>query len=136
MISYQLFTQTAVATMISRVGTFFPSVGAWLTSRMHMMIFIYAFAWVFLLSSAIPCVILGKERSGLVQFFVCLTLTFMAFMFLDAIKNYSGGPMDQLLSFAVSSNDPLLAGLYLSMPYLLMLALDIHSRKSRKKRKN
>jgi len=101
---------------------------------MDMIVFIDAFAWVFVLSSAIPSVILGKERSVLVQFFVCLALTFLAFMVLDVISNYGQGPMDQLLSFAVLFSNPLFAGLYLSMPYVLMLVLDMHSRKSRKKK--
>ena len=101
---------------------------------MDMIVFIDAFAWVFVLSSAIPSVILGKERSVLVQFFVCLALTFLAFMVLDVISNYGQGPMDQLLSFAVLFSNPLFTGLYLSMPYVLMLVLDMHSRKSRKKK--
>jgi len=101
---------------------------------MDMIVFIDAFAWVFVLSSAIPSVILGKERSVLVQFFVCLALTFLVFMVLDVISNYGQGPMDQLLSFAVLFSNPLFAGLYLSMPYVLMLVLDMHSRKSRKKK--
>jgi len=101
---------------------------------MDIIVFIYAFAWVFVLSSAIPSVILGKERSVLVQFFVCLALTFLAFMVLDVISNYGQGPMDQLLSFAVLFSNPLFAGLYLSMPYVLMLVLDMHSRKSGKKK--
>lgn len=133
MISHQLFTQTAVTTVIIYIDIFWPSVGAWLASRMDMIVFIYAFAWVFVLSSAIPSVILGKERGVLIQFFVCLILTFVAFVVQDILTTHGGGPMDQLFSLAVLFNNPFLAGGYLLIPYFLMLMLDIRSRKKQKK---
>ncbi len=135
MISYQLFTQTAVTTVIDYVKIFWPSVGAWLTFRMDMIVFIYAFAWVFVLSSVIPSVILGKERSVLIQSFVCLTLTFVAFVIQDALTIYGGKPIDQIFSLAVLFRNPFLAVIYLLIPYLLMLMLDIHSRRKQKKKK-
>lgn len=133
MVSYQLFTQMAVTTVIMHIETFWPSVGAWLASRIDMMVFIYAFAWVFLLSSAIPSVILGKERGVLAQFFVCLIITFAAFVVQDILTTYRGGPIDQLFSVAVLFRNPFLAVGYLLIPYILMLILDIRSRKKRKK---
>lgn len=135
MISYQLFTQTAVTTISSYVNMFWPSVGAWLVSRIDMIVFIYAFAWVFLLSSAIPSVILGKERSVLVQFFVCLTLTFMGFVIQDTLTTYGGKQIDQISSLAVLFQNPFLAMGYLSIPYLLMLGFDIHSRRKQEKKR-
>lgn len=134
MVSYQLFTQTAVTTVISHINVFWPSVGAWLTSRMDMIVFIYAFAWVFLLSSAIPSIILGKQRGVLVQFFVCLTLTFSAFIVQDILTTYGGRSIAQIFSLTVLFNDPFLAVGYLSLPYILMLGFDIHSRRKRKKK--
>ena len=134
MVSYQLFTQTAVTTVITHIDMFWPSVGAWLASRMDMIVFIYAFAWVFLLSSAVPSVILGKERGVLTQFFVCLTLTFLAFVVQDVITTYGGRSIVQIFSLAVLFNNPFLAVCYLSMPYLLMLGFDIHSRRKQKKK--
>lgn len=124
MISYQLFTQTAVETVVTYINMFWPSIGAWLNFRVDMIVFIYAFAWIFLLSSFIPSVILGKERSVLVQFFVSLILTLMAFMVQDALTTYGGKPIDQLFSLAVLFNNPFLAVSYLLMPYILMLILD------------
>jgi hypothetical protein len=44
MISYQLFTQTAVTTLVTQINTFIPSIGFWLSSRIDMVVFIYAFA--------------------------------------------------------------------------------------------
>lgn len=135
MVSYQLFTQTAVTTVVNYTNMFWPSVGAWVASRIDMIVFIYAFAWVFLLSSAIPSIILGKERGVLIQFFVCLTLTFAAFVIQDALTSYQGKPIDQTIRLVVLFHNPFLAVGYLLMPYLLMLMLDIRSRRKHKKRR-
>jgi hypothetical protein len=135
MVSYQLFTQTAVETVVIHIGMFWPSVSAWLVSRMDMIVFIYAFAWVFLLSSAVPSVILGKERGVLVQFFVCTILTFVAFVVQDVITTFGGGPIDELFRLTVLFHDPFLAVGYLLTPYLLMLVLDIRSRRKREEKK-
>jgi hypothetical protein len=134
MVSYQLLTQTAVTTVTTYVDTFWPSVGAWLVSRMDMLVFIHAFAWVFLLSSAIPAVILGKGRGVLVQFFVCLTLTFSAFIVQDIITTYENRSIGQIFNLAVLFHNPFLALGYLSLPYLLMVGFDINSRRKQKKK--
>jgi hypothetical protein len=133
MVSYQLFTQTAVTTVTDYIEMFWPSVGTWLVSRIDMIVFIYAFAWVFLLSSAIPSAILGKERGVLIQFFVCLTLTFMAFVIQDVLTTYGGRQIGQIFSLVVLFHNPFLAVGYLLIPYLLMLVLDISFRRKRKK---
>jgi len=134
MVSYQLFTQTAVTTVTQYIDTFWPVVGTWLVSRMDMLVFIHAFAWVFLLSSAIPSVILGKGRGVLVQFFVCLTLTFSAFIVQDIITTYQNRSIGQIFSLEALFHNPFLAIGYLSLPYLLMLAFDINSRRKQKKK--
>jgi hypothetical protein len=129
MISYQMFTQTAVTTIMGQVNMFWPLIGTWLSSRIDMIVFIYAFAWVFVLSSVIPSVILGKGRSVLLQFMVCLTLTFLAFIFQDALAAYATKPLEDLLSLTAVFQNPILAAGYLSMPYILMLILDIYSKR-------
>jgi uncharacterized membrane protein len=135
MVSYQFFTQTAVTTVISHINMFWPSLGGWLTYRVDVFVFIYAFAWVFVLSSVIPSVLLGKERSVLIQFFVCLTLTFVAFIVQDALTTYTGGQTEQLFGLVALFYNPFLAVIYLLMPYLLMLTIDIRSRRKLKKDK-
>ena len=135
MVSYQFFTQTAVTTVITHINMFSPSLGSWLTYRVDLMVFIYAFAWVFVLSSVIPSVLLGKERSLLIQFFVCLTLTFVAFIIQDALTSYLGARTEQLFGLVEIFYNPILAVVYLLMPYLLMLTIDIRSRRKRKKDK-
>ena len=135
MISYQLFTETAVTTLITQINTFIPSIGFWLTSRIDMIVVIYSFAWVFVLSSVIPSLLLGKERGVLVQFFVCLTLTFLTFILLDIMELYAGTSLAQLLSFAFLFSNPILATLYLALPYIVMIGLDVYSRRKNKAKK-
>ena len=135
MISYQLFTETAVTTLVTQINTLIPSVGFWLSSRVEMVVFIYAFAWVFVLSSVIPSLLLGKERGVLIQFFVCLTLTFLAFALLDVLQIYAGASLEQLLSFAFVFTNPILAALYLSLPYVVMIGLDVRARRRNKAKK-
>ena len=129
MISYQLFTETAVTTLITQVNTFVPSLGFWLAGQVDTIVFVYAFAWTFVLSSVIPVLILGKERGVLVQFFVCLTLTFLAFILVDLMEIYAGTSLAQLLSFSLLFTNPILATFYLALPYIVMIGLDIRSRR-------
>jgi hypothetical protein len=136
MISYQLFTETAVTTLVTQINTFIPTIGFWLAARVDMVVFVYAFAWTFVLSSVIPALLLGKERGVLCQFFVCMTLTFLAFALLDVLQNYAGTSLAQLLSFAFIFSNPILAGLYLALPYIVMIGLDVRARRRNKAKKD
>jgi uncharacterized membrane protein YwaF len=133
MVSYQFFTKTAVTTVVTHLNALWPLLGGWIASRMEMIIFIYAFAWIFVLSSVIPSFILGKERSVLVQFLVCLTLAFSAIFIQDLLGTYGYDPVDQLSSMAIMLYNPILAVVYLSIPYVLMLSLDVQARRKRRK---
>ncbi|PMB74266.1 hypothetical protein C0199_00375 [Candidatus Bathyarchaeota archaeon] len=135
MVGYQMFTETAVKSLINFINVFWPFVGEWLFSRMGMLVFVSAFAWVFVLSSVIPSVILGRERSVLVQFFVCLSLTFLAFIALDSLKAYGGHVINYMLSFSTLLENPFAALAYLSMPYIIMLAIDLQTRRKNKKKR-
>lgn len=134
MIGYQMFTQTAVTTVINLINISWPLAGSWLMSRVEMIIFVSAFAWVFVLSSAIPTVILGKERGVLVQFLICLALTFMAFIARDILEAYIGLSLDYVLSLAVWLKNPIIALLYLSLPYIIMVVIDIRAKRMRKEK--
>jgi len=132
-ISYQIFTQTAVATVVSHVNMFWPSIGSWLSSRMDMLTFVYAFAWIFVLSSVIPSVILERERSVLIQFFVCLTLTLVALIIQDTITNYASGLDHNLSNLAIIFCNPFLAVGYLLAPFIVMLIIDVRARRKHKR---
>lgn len=130
MISYQLFTQTAVTTLVSTIDVFIPQIGSWLLSRLDMIIFIYAFAWVYLLSSVLPAAILGKKCSVFIQFLVCLSLTFLAFVIQDGlIVLFEANTIDQILNLSIYFNNSLIAAGYLAIPYVLMIGLDLQAKK-------
>jgi hypothetical protein len=135
MITYQMFTKTAVSAVLTNFGVVLPAVSEWLFSRMDIIIFIHAFAWVFVLSSVIPSLLLGKERSVLIQFFVCLTLVFISFVVQDIVNVYLDEQSPLLSNFLLLLNNPFLAAAYLSMPYIFMLAIDIKAKRKREKDK-
>ena len=132
MTSYQLFTETTVKSVTTYIAIYLPTVGTWMTDKLDMIVFIHSFAWIFLLSSVIPALLLGKQRGVLVQFGLCLTLAFLAFIIQDALAGLDGA-LDQILGLAPLFHNPLLATAYLSMPYLLMMGFDIRARRQKKK---
>jgi hypothetical protein len=130
MVGYQLFTQTAVVTVVTSIHEFWPSTtSAWLASRTEMMIFIHAFAWVFVLSSVIPSILLKKKNSVLIQFFACLLLALVPIWVKDNLHLYTDSQLvDQIFSMSGLFNNPFFAGAFLLAPYILMLSLDLHSK--------
>jgi hypothetical protein len=134
-VSYQLFTDTAVKSIALYTNLWIPSAGAWLNSNVQTIVFIYAFTWIFVLSSVIPSVILGKERSVLIQYLVVLILTLLAFYMADILQIIAGIRISDLLSAATFLTNPILAVFYLAVPYIFMIVLDIRARKAAKGRK-
>lgn len=129
LISYQLFTETAVNSVVQKISMTWSSIGGWLNPRIDVIVFVHAFAWIFVLASMTPSVILGKGRSVLLQFIVCLTVTLAAVWFPDIFSLVVGREyVDQVLRLAVWLENPWLAGLYLSIPYLMMLSVDLGER--------
>jgi len=129
MTSYQLFTETTVESVTRYITIFLPTIGSWMALRLDMIVFIHSFAWIFLLSSAIPSLILGKGRGVLVQFSVCLTLAFLAFVVQDVVTDQTSGTFNQILGITQLFQNPLLATAYLSIPYLLMVGFDIRGKR-------
>jgi hypothetical protein len=133
-VSYQLFTDTAVRSLASYFSLSSQTISVWLNSNIDVIIFVYAFTWIFVLSSVIPSVLLGKERSIFMQYIVVLILTLLAFYMKDILQSFAGFKIQQLLEAAYILQNPALAVIYLSAPYLLMIGLDVRSRKARKKK--
>ncbi len=136
MVSYQIFTETAVKTLVNSFVLYVPMLGNWLNLRIEMVVFIYAFAWVFVLSSIIPQLILGKDRGVFMQFIVCLILTLTAFVLIDVLAGYG---LDFTNPAVILSNpymglfgNIVFAAFYLSLPYIFMVAIDLKLRKRRK----
>lgn len=139
MVSYQIFTETAVATVVDAIYPILPVLGSWILTRMDLVVFVYSFAWVFVLSSIIPSLLLGKERSVMVQFIVCLTLALTGIILIGVLKDVYAidlantevlfaNPYTQLFT------NVFFAAFYLSLPYIFMIALDMRGRKKRKQR--
>jgi len=125
-----LFTETTVYSILNFINNFWSSGGNFLLSNIDVVVFIHAFAWIFVLSSVIPSVILGKGRSVLLQFILCLTITLVAISVEHTLTLMVGTrPATQLQALNGWFQNPLIAALYLSAPYLLMLNLDIRTRK-------
>lgn len=133
MTTYQFFTETTVESVTALINVYSPIVGSWMFARLDMIVFIHSFAWIFLLSSVIPALLLGKERGVLVQFGLCLTLAFLAFIVKDAVNDITSGPLDQILGLAPIFQNSALALAYLSLPYLLMIGFDIRSKRKKEK---
>ena len=133
-VSYQLFTQVAVYSFNDYLGRVWPSLGGLLNTRIETVVFIHAFAWIFVLASVLPSIILGKSRSILLQFFLCLTLTFVAVAMEDILIMTIGAAFSFVrASAAMWFQNPAIACLYLSAPYVFMAYLDIRSRRDRRK---
>jgi hypothetical protein len=81
----------------------------------------------------IPSLILGKERSVLVQYTVVLALTLLAFFMKDILFLVSGFNLNTLLNASTLLKDPILAAIYLAVPYVFMVGLDAYSRRTKKK---
>lgn len=133
-VSYQLFTETAVKSLADYVAFFSPALAVWVNDNVNLIVFIYAFTWIFVLSSVIPSLLLGKKRSVLVQYVVCLSLAVLALAIPNLLTAYGGVEMEQLFTAATFLSNPVIAGLYLAVPYIVMLALDARSNMQAKKR--
>ncbi|PVX26442.1 MAG: hypothetical protein CW691_01485 [Candidatus Bathyarchaeum sp.] len=131
MTSYQLFTQTTVETVTASINTYIPTIGVWMAARIDLIVFIHSFAWIFLLSSFIPSLLLGKQRGVLIQFGVCLTLAVLANIIQGAVTDIGQGPLDQILGLAPLFQNPVLAAGYMSLPYLMMVWFDIRGKRKK-----
>lgn len=128
-ISYQLLTQTAVSSVAGQVALLWPSGSVWINSNIGTIVFVYAFTWIFVLSSVIPSKILGKERSVLIQYIVVLILSLIAFFMPEILFSVANIQIDQSFGASQFLQNPIIAGIYLAVPYLFMLGLDIHAKR-------
>lgn len=130
-VSYQIFTDTAVKTVSGYLNGFWPAAATWLTRNIQTVSFVYAFSWIFVLSSVLPALILGRERSVLVQYVVCLALTGLA-LSASSILEAAGANVQSIFGVSVFLEQPPFAMAYLLIPYALMVSLDVRAKKRRK----
>lgn len=130
-VSYQIFTDTAVQTLSGYLNGFWPAAATWLTGNIQTVSFVYAFSWIFVLSSVLPALILGRERSVLVQYVVCLLLTGLA-LSANSFLAAAGTNVQSIFGVSIFLQEPPVAVAYLLIPYLLMLTLDVRSKRRRR----
>ncbi len=127
-VSYQLFTATAVRTTVAYLSGVLPSLELLFLREESTIVFIHGFAWIFLISSIIPSILLGSRRSVLLQFVVCLLLTLTPKLFGDWLAEY----VTQIVGMSLLFSNVLFASLYLLVPYVLMILVDaVNSRRER-----
>lgn len=131
-VSYQIFTDTAVNSIAFYINQWSPSAGLWLSTNINTVVFIYSFTWIFVLSSVVPSLILGKQRSIMIQYAVVLTLTLLS-VYMGGILFSFGFDIQQLLGAASFLQNPLLASVYLAVPYLFMVGMDIRIKQNQMK---
>jgi hypothetical protein len=127
-VSYQLLTDTAVRAISSNIAFLWPGASGWLNSNIETIVFVYAFTWIFVLSSVIPSAIVGNKRGFLSQYLVVLSLSLLAFFMPDILLNTTGIQISQIISGAVILQNPVVAIIYLSIPYLFMIGIDWRSK--------
>ena len=132
LITYQMFTSVAVISVVQSMGPFFPSIQEFLMPRIDRIEFMYSFAWIWVMTSLIPSLIL-KRRSALLQFVVVLVLTFLAVEFGNILSFAFGGEfVEQIFGVTVLLGNPWLAALYLFSPFLIILSVDFYERRKKK----
>ena len=123
-VSYQLLTDSAVGTIANSFAVLLPSASVWLNANIETITFVYAFTWIFVLSSVIPSVIVGSKRGFLSQYVVVLVLSLLAFFMPDILQTVAGVDVNQVVrSLSILENIGV-AVAYLAMPYLIMVVID------------
>jgi hypothetical protein len=129
MVSYQIFTQTASASVAEALTGPAPMIADLLKSESSKAVvtFICGFAWMFVLSAIVQTLMFGRERRLSIQFLVSLALTVAGSAVLELLKvakpniddpNVLSSPFTAVLGNAV------FASFYLALPFIFMLVMD------------
>jgi hypothetical protein len=135
MVSYQIFTQTALTTVTFSLGGSIPALASLINSKADLTIFICSFAWMFVLSSLIAILMFGKEKKLTIQFIVslALTLTGSALLGLLHITGLDlSNPNVLSQPFTLLFSNVFFAFFYLALPFIFMVAVDLGLMKIRK----
>ena len=135
LITYQMFTHVAVISVVQFVNPIFPSAQEFLMPRIDRIEFLYSFAWIWVMTSLIPSLIL-KRKSALLQFAIVLMLTFLALEF-ESILSFTVGEeiVQQIFGATSLLRNPVLAVLYLLSPFLIIFSVDFYDRRRKESEK-
>jgi hypothetical protein len=135
MVSYQIFTQSALTTEISSLEGSVPALASWVSSNSGSAIFIFSFAWMFVLSALISIVMFGKERRLTMQFLVSLALTLTGSALLSLVHLAGldlSNPSVLSQPFTLLFGNVFFAFFYLALPFIFMVAVDLGIMKIKK----
>jgi hypothetical protein len=135
MVSYQIFTQSALSTVASSFGGSVPALTSWINSEANVTVFICSFAWMFVLSALISIIMFGKERRLTIQFIVSLALTFTGSALLGLLHLVGldlSNPNVLSQPFTLLFGNIFFAFFYLALPFIFMVAVDLGLMKIKK----
>ncbi len=135
MVSYQVFTQTALTTLTFSLEDSIPALASLINSKADLTIFICSFAWMFVLSSLISVFMFGRERRLTVQFIVSLALTvtgsaLLGLLYLLGLNLSNPNVLSQ--PFTLLFSNVFFAFFYLALPFIFMVAVDLGLMKIKK----
>src|SRR5665647_566758 len=134
-VSYQIFTQSALSTVTSSFGGSIPTLASWINSEANVTVFIYSFAWMFVLSALISILMFGKERRLTMQFLVSLALTLTGSALLSLLHLIGldlSNPNVLSQPFTLLFSNVFFAFFYLALPFIFMVAVDLGLMKIKK----
>lgn len=103
-------------------------------SQLDIINFIHNFARIFVLSSLIPSLLLGRDRSVTVHFLFCLAFMLVSTWISNFVLGQRWDSSSPLLAVSLIFYNPLIAMFYLLAPYIIMLALEIHASRVKTRR--
>jgi hypothetical protein len=135
MVSYQIFTKSALTTFASSLNGSVPLLASWINSNADLAIFMCSFAWMFVLSALVSIIMYGRERRLTIQFIVSLALTLTGSTLLGLL-NLAGlnlsNPNFVSSPFTLLFGNVFFAFFYLALPFIFMVAVDLRIMKIRK----
>ncbi len=135
MVSYQIFTQTALTAIATSLRSSIPTIAGWITSRIDLAGFICSFAWMFVLSAIVANLMFGRERRLSIQFLVSLGLTLLGSALLGLLNGAGvdlSNPNVLSKPFDTVFGNPYFASFYLALPFIFMVAMDIRAIRKKK----
>jgi hypothetical protein len=134
-VSYQIFTQTALTTLTFSLEGSIPTLASLINSKADLTIFICSFAWMFVLSSLISILMFGRERKLTIQFLVSLALTLTGSALLGSLHLVGldlSNPSVLSQPFTLLFGNVFFAFFYLALPFIFMVAVDLGLMKIKK----
>jgi len=135
MVSYQIFTQSAVASVAAALSEPAPIIAGWLSSSSAVTTFICGFAWMFVLSAIVQSLMFGKERRLSIQFLVSLALTVAGSAVLALLGDAGldlANPVVLSGPFTAIFGNAVFGFFYLALPFIFMLVMDWRYMQKRK----